>query len=156
MQGAVTQYFIWHLACFQPTQELATGNIACASEALDFRFAITLSVARVAFFRVCSKMLQLRQVNVWRLHRHTASTHEEKRRVGPQTVKASALPNQREALFVFYHAAVTKPLARDLIVLVLCSPTVKTGSCSVIQLFSLPKVSESHCMISQEPYLQHG
>ncbi len=32
----------------------------------------------------------------------------------------------------------------------------KKGSCSIIQLFSQPKVSKSHCMISQEPILQRG
>ena len=32
----------------------------------------------------------------------------------------------------------------------------KIGSCSIIQLFSRPKVSKSHCMISQEPFLQRG
>ncbi len=54
----------------------------------------------------------------------------------------------------FYHAAVTEPLVRDLIVVEVSSPTAKKGSCEIIQLFSRPKVSKSHCMISQEPFLQ--
>ncbi len=32
----------------------------------------------------------------------------------------------------------------------------KKGSCSITQLFSRPKVSKSHCVISQEPFLQRG
>ena len=32
----------------------------------------------------------------------------------------------------------------------------KNSSCSIIQLFSRPKVSKSRCMISQEPFLQRG
>ncbi len=55
----------------------------------------------------------------------------------------------------FYHAAVTKPLVRDLVVVEVSSPTAKKVSCSIIQLFSRPKISKSR-MISQEPVLQRG
>ncbi len=60
-----------------------------------------------------------------------------------------------KATSMFYHAAVTEPLVRDFIVVEVSSPTCKKGSCSIIQLFSRPKVSKSR-MILQEPFLQRG
>ncbi len=53
----------------------------------------------------------------------------------------------------FYHATVTKPLVHDLFVVEEFTHC-KNGSCSLIQLFSRPKVSKNRCMISQEPFLQ--
>ncbi len=46
----------------------------------------------------------------------------------------------------------TLPLVRDPFVVQVGSHTGKDSSCSITQLLSRPKVSTSHCAISQEPF----